>query len=97
MIVKIVSWISGSLPKIVQWSIPSVLFNFCTILLNHPVYNNNMYENEKYLSLSEKPTVGSKVLQNMTSMKSGTRTMSSALTKKETSFLKTTIMGINFK
>ena len=33
------SWTPGSLPQIVHWSIPYVLFNFCTLVLNHPVYD----------------------------------------------------------
>ena len=33
---ELCSW--GSLPQIVQWSFPYVLFNFCTAVLNHPVY-----------------------------------------------------------
>ena len=32
------SWTPGSLPQIVLWSIPYVLFNFRTLVLNHPVY-----------------------------------------------------------
>ena len=32
------SWTTDSLPQIVQWSIPCVLFNFCTLVLNHSVY-----------------------------------------------------------
>ena len=35
---KLPSWTPGSLPQVVQWSIPYVLFKFCTLLLNRPVY-----------------------------------------------------------
>ena len=37
-LLKLASCTPGSLPQIVQWSIPYGLFNFCTLVLNHPVY-----------------------------------------------------------
>ena len=35
-LLKLASWIPGSLPQIVQWSIPYVLFNFCTLSSESP-------------------------------------------------------------
>ena len=40
-LLKLDSRIPGSLPQFVQWSILYVLFNFCTLLLNHSVYTRN--------------------------------------------------------
>ena len=44
---KLALWTPGSLPQIVQWSMAYVLFNFCTLVLNHTVERARERERER--------------------------------------------------